>query len=285
MSQSTSAREAVLGKVRAALQVRAAPAHDDQGIPHVSTFAHGDGPPSSAAAGGNGAAAPGNGSPSALWPDRHTDPAAEQAQRPALSGGPLLDLFCERVADYRAEVVRCPSEEVPYAVARALGTATRVVVPDGFPPQWLPARLDPLRDSGLSVTELDRVEGVVTTIRVGIAETGTVVLDAGPGQGRRALTLLPDLHVCVVDADQVVPDVPEALQRLDPSRPLTWISGPSATSDIELSRVEGVHGPRNLHVVVVDASAGGTSGSGPGSGAAVPVPETETATEARGDLG
>ena len=159
----------------------------------------------------------------------------------------LVGLFCERVADYRAVVERCAAADLAARVAAALPDDARVVVPDGLDldvPGAVP-------DGRLSPADLDALDGVVTRARLGIAETGTIVLDHGPGQGRRALTLVPDLHVCIVDADQVVADVPDAFALLDPTRPLTWVSGPSATSDIELDRVEGVHGPRTLHVIVV----------------------------------
>lgn len=166
------------------------------------------------------------------------------------SPGDLVALFAERVEDYRATVTRCPEGEVADAVAAALPDGVAVLVPDGFP--WaLPAGVTPVADGGLSAHELDGVEAVVTTATVGIAQTGTIVLAHGPGEGRRALSLVPDLHVCVVRADQVVAGVPQAVALLDPQRPQTWISGPSATSDIELDRVEGVHGPRSLHVVLV----------------------------------
>ena len=129
----------------------------------------------------------------------------------------------------------------------ALAGATSVVVPAGLDLDVPLAAVD----DGLTSSELDAIEAVVTGAAVGIAETGTVVLDHGSAQGRRAITLLPDLHVCIVRESQVVPDVGDALALLDPLRPQTWVSGPSATSDIELSRVEGVHGPRRLHVVLV----------------------------------
>ena len=158
----------------------------------------------------------------------------------------LVQLFVERVEDYRAIVTRCSPPELEATVATALGDRS-VVVPPGLGFDVPRAVVD----GGLPAAELDAVDAVVTAARVGIAETGTIVLDHAPDQGRRAISLVPDLHVCVVRADQVVADVPDALARLVPRRPLTWISGPSATSDIELDRVEGVHGPRTLHVVLV----------------------------------
>jgi L-lactate dehydrogenase complex protein LldG len=158
-----------------------------------------------------------------------------------------VDLFVERVEDYRAEVVRCAESDVETRIAAALPPHARVVVPDGFTWQVPGA----VADDRQAATDLDELDAVVSTATVAIAATGTIVLSHGPGEGRRAVTLVPDLHVCVVRADQVVADVPDAVVRLDPNRPTTWISGPSATSDIELDRVEGVHGPRTLHVIVV----------------------------------
>ncbi|MYS12327.1 lactate utilization protein C [Streptomyces sp. SID6041] len=168
----------------------------------------------------------------------------------------LLDLLHENLADYRAHVHRTPLEGLPELVARILAErgARSVVVPPGLPEEWLTATRAERRTDAPRLTphELDGVDAVVTGCALAVAETGTIVLDGGPGQGRRALTLVPDLHVCVIRApDQVVASVPQALPRLDPTRPLTWISGPSATSDIELDRVEGVHGPRTLEVILL----------------------------------
>ena len=168
----------------------------------------------------------------------------------------ILELFVERVSDYRATVHRTTATSLPEAIATVLAArgAARIVVPAGLSRALL-GRSGPaatVDDPPLSYADLDALDGVVTGCAIAIAETGTIVLDAGPDQGRRAISLLPDLHVCVVMADQVVGSVPEALARLDPTRPQTWISGPSATSDIELQRVEGVHGPRTLDVVLVE---------------------------------
>ncbi|MGW1777625.1 LutC/YkgG family protein [Streptomyces sp. NPDC002143] len=167
-----------------------------------------------------------------------------------------VELLAENLADYRAIVHRTTDEELPYVVMRLLAERgpSYVLVPPGLPPEWMSAA-DPTRvhDRAVSTAhELDEVASVVTGCALAIAETGTIVLDGGPDQGRRRITLIPDHHICVVRVpDQVVSSVPQALERLDPTRPLTWISGPSATSDIELDRVEGVHGPRTLEVILV----------------------------------
>lgn len=168
-----------------------------------------------------------------------------------------VDLLARNLADYRAVVHRTTEDELPHLIMRLLARRgpRHVLVPPGLPPEWM-AAADPVRvhDRAESTPhELDRVESVVTGCALAVAETGTIVLDGSPDQGRRRITLVPDHHICVVRvADQVVSSVPQALERLDPTRPLTWISGPSATSDIELDRVEGVHGPRTLEVVLVD---------------------------------
>ncbi|MBQ0971945.1 lactate utilization protein C [Streptomyces sp. RK31] len=167
-----------------------------------------------------------------------------------------VDLLAENLADYRAVVHRADSEELPYLIMRLLAQRgpQYVLAPPGLPPEWMSAA-DPTRvhDRAVSTArELDQVESVVTGCAVAVAETGTIVLDGSPDQGRRRISLIPDHHICVVRVpDQVVASVPQALERLDPARPLTWISGPSATSDIELDRVEGVHGPRTLEVVLL----------------------------------
>ncbi|PKQ24140.1 MAG: lactate utilization protein C [Actinobacteria bacterium HGW-Actinobacteria-5] len=174
----------------------------------------------------------------------------------------VLARFVEMCEDYKATVARCDEGSLASRVAELLGSAgvRSVVLPSGVEQPWRQA----IESAGITVhgdepplsrAELDAIDGVVTAAAVGIAETGTIVLDHAPDQGRRALTLVPDTHLVVVRSDQVVSDVPEAVARLagavTDGAPLTWISGPSATSDIELSRVEGVHGPRNLLVVLV----------------------------------
>jgi L-lactate dehydrogenase complex protein LldG len=170
----------------------------------------------------------------------------------------VLELLVDRLVDYKAEVHRTTAADLPGALARVLAERSSVVVPSGLDGAWLSALGDVAvrsdsRDAPLSAGELDDADAVITAARVAVAETGTIVLDGEPDQGRRAISLVPDVHVCVVRTDQVVQTVPEAVRLLgaEPGRPLTWISGPSATSDIELERVEGVHGPRTLHVVLV----------------------------------
>jgi L-lactate dehydrogenase complex protein LldG len=184
---------------------------------------------------------------------------AALADRPAAAGVPrdyrraldpgtdVVELFAERAADYRAAVHRTTAAGLPAALA-AVAAGRRLAAPVDLPAEWT-AGLAVVRDEPpLTAARLEEIPGVLTAAALAVALTGTVVLDAGPRQGRRVLSLVPDLHLCVVRADQIVGTVGEALARLDPRRPQTWISGPSATSDIELNRIEGVHGPRNLHI-------------------------------------
>ena len=164
-----------------------------------------------------------------------------------------VDLLAENLADYRAHVHRCGTESELAPLIADLLTGTRLVVPPGLPTGWVPDGLEPYYDEPpLTPTSLDAADAVLTGCALAIAETGTLILDGGPGQGRRVLTLIPDHHICVVRTPgDIVVSLPRAIGRLDPTRPLTWISGPSATSDIELDRVEGVHGPRRLDVILL----------------------------------
>jgi L-lactate dehydrogenase complex protein LldG len=188
-----------------------------------------------------------------------TSPVSRTYRRDTgLTAGERLARFCERVADYRAEVrlvsVQALAAEIDKALERHC--ATKIGIPLELPPSWLPAAAELITDRGLTPRELDQLDGVLTGCTAAIAETGTIILSGGPTEGRRALTLVPDLHLCVVRESQIVGSVPEAIASLDErvkaeQSPITFISGPSATSDIELSRVEGVHGPRILIVLVV----------------------------------
>jgi L-lactate dehydrogenase complex protein LldG len=174
-----------------------------------------------------------------------------------LSGEELVARFTERVRDYHAEVRRVPAAEVGKAVDKAcaqMGVAG-VVVPEALSPEWRPSTVQVIDDRRLTAHELDVIDGAVTGCAVAIAETGTLVLDGQDASGRRLITLIPNHHVCIVRVDQIVGTVPEAVAVLAPAVrdrhvPVTFVSGGSATSDIELSRVEGVHGPRHLVVLI-----------------------------------
>lgn len=198
--------------------------------------------------------------------DTPTDEAPKTIAREYLpehgsrSESETIELLAENLADYRAQVHRSSAADLPGTIARLLAEhgSGSVVIPEGLPADWLaelPSTITAIPDSAeLTVRRLDEVHAVVSACALAIAETGTIILDGGSGQGRRLLTLVPDHHICVVRVpDQVVASVPLAFARggLAPDRPQTWIAGPSATSDIELDRVEGVHGPRKLDVVLV----------------------------------
>jgi L-lactate dehydrogenase complex protein LldG len=166
-----------------------------------------------------------------------------------------LDAFLERLAHYDARAIQTTHSDLEATVQTTLEQreAHNIIAPDGVPSGWL-TTVNPIQDNPpLDNDALDSADGVLTTCALAIAQTGTIVLDGGPGMGRRALTLLPDYHLCVVRLEQLVSSVPEALARLDATRPLTFVSGPSATVDIEMVRVKGVHGPRTLDVILVAA--------------------------------
>jgi L-lactate dehydrogenase complex protein LldG len=180
-------------------------------------------------------------------------PAPAHAYEPPLApdGDPVVR-FAERVSDYQATVREAGELAATIARVCAEHGARRLAVPAGLLEGWRPEGLELVEDNGLSAHELDVLDGALTGCALAIAETGTIVLDGGERSGRRALTLVPDLHVCMVERGQVVATVPEAIRALEGARgPFTFVSGPSATSDIELDRVEGVHGPRRLEVLLV----------------------------------
>lgn len=172
----------------------------------------------------------------------------------------IVERFAEHLSEYQATVQRVSRSELPRLIADRLAErgVKRLVVPDDLPESWLAglSAVDFQPDHGFSPTELDQIGAVLTGCALAIAETGTIVLDGGVRQGRRAITLVPDYHLCIVESGQVVGSVPEAVERLEGAIrdgwPVTFISGPSATSDIELDRVEGVHGPRTLDVLLLE---------------------------------
>ncbi|SER39157.1 L-lactate dehydrogenase complex protein LldG [Faunimonas pinastri] len=190
--------------------------------------------------------------------DASTDGVERAFHRRGEPGTPeTVARFAERAAAYKVSVSECDSAGAGAAIHEILERRghRRMVTAEDLPQAFVPHGCDVIVDHGLTFAEIAAADGVLTTCATAIAETGTIVLDHGEGQGRRALTLLPDYHLCIVETDRVVSLVPEAVARMEPSvkagRPLTFISGPSATSDIELNRVEGVHGPRTLDVLIV----------------------------------
>ncbi|AWE42975.1 MULTISPECIES: LUD domain-containing protein [unclassified Actinobaculum] len=172
--------------------------------------------------------------------------------------GDIVAEMEQALIDYTATVTHCTPDGIPEAIAAALKGASSVVVPPGLEKSWQEAaakgcevRVD---DPPLTKDELDGTDAVLTASRVAVSLSGTIMLDGEPDQGRRAISLVPDMHVCVLYASTIKATVPEAVEVLSqhPTRPTTWIAGPSATSDIELVRVDGVHGPRTLRVIIVD---------------------------------
>lgn len=212
--------------------------------------------------------------------------ARDYLQHSEQSREEIIELFIENTVDYKAIVQRIPEADLPRQIALACQARGMelLIVPDDLPDAWLAGiaeleEIEAMADNPtypLSNENLEASSGVLTGCALAIAQTGTIILDSGAYQGRRAITLIPDYHLCVVFADQIVGIVPEAIRSLEPlmtstPRPLTFISGPSATSDIELNRVEGVHGPRTLEVIVVDRAAPATTAVDPSVSAAAPA--------------
>jgi L-lactate dehydrogenase complex protein LldG len=178
----------------------------------------------------------------------------EYVQKGKLTGKACRELFIERLREYDAEVVGCTPEELDVTIAAQLKASGRrkFVAPAGLPAEWLVKGFDWRLDDGLSANEVEQVEGVVTACFCGVADSGTIVLHHGSAEGRRVISLLPDWHLCMVRASQIVETLPEYFARCEvPPAIVTWISGPSATADIEMTRIKGVHGPRFLNVVLV----------------------------------
>ena len=190
-------------------------------------------------------------------PEVPTVPRAYRAES-EFDEAELIRLLIDRLVDYKAQVSVVDHQDVSTRINELLAGASSYVVPSGLDPDWLTTaegkddhrrRVDSI-DAPLGISELDNIDTVITGSAVSVAETGTIILDGSPNQGRRVISLVPDHHICVVRAGDIVGILPEALRRLDGTRPITMISGPSATSDIELERVEGVHGPRRLDVII-----------------------------------
>jgi len=167
----------------------------------------------------------------------------------------LLAQLVHRLQDYDAQVLTVDRDGVSNGIARLLQarSASRMLLPEGFPQNFLPPGFLFVTESGLNATEIDGYAGVLTESTLAVAETGSIVLQNVPGQGRRAVSLVPDYHLCLVEAADVVATVPEAMERLQQTAtlPTTFISGPSATADIEMTRIKGVHGPRFLDVILM----------------------------------
>ena len=247
-----TAREEILGRINQALGRRG-------GGEYVSS-ASGTVPAASSSATGHAGSHEGT--------EENTDPgppaagggtvnqSAEYLRTGTHTGEDLIELLIDRLEDYKANVHRVSSDPAK-TIAGLLDAGSTIVVPRGLDDSWLASFTGEISVDApgqeLSVPELDAQAAVVTASAVAIAQTGTIVLDGSPECGRRAITLVPDHHVCIVRVADIVDIVPEGIARLTPDAALTFISGPSATSDIELKRVEGVHGPRTLDVVIVDS--------------------------------